>query len=165
MVSLLLLKLMKVTFICHRKYHRGRRRRGQWVVGLVERSSEHCWFEAVTRRDAPTLQRIISDHVLPGSTILTDAWRGYNNVGHLNNGIYQHEVIIHQLQFVDSVHADIHTETIEGLWMLVKRKQRYQAGTSRGLFTSYLAEFQWRHGHKKHVFGKYLELLCNNYNT
>jgi len=74
-------------------------------------------------------------------------------------------VIVHQLQFVDSVHADIHTETIEGLWMLVKRKLRYLAGTSRGLFASYLAELQWRHGHKEHVFGKYLKLLCNNYNT
>jgi len=86
-------------------------------------------------------------------------------VGHLNDGIYQHEVIVHQQQFVDSVHADIHTETIEGLRMLVKRKLRYQAGTSRGLFASYLAEFQWRHEHKEHVFGKYMELLCNNYNT
>ena len=86
-------------------------------------------------------------------------------MGHLNNRIYQHEVIVHQQQFVDSVHADIHTETIEGLWMLVKRKQRYQAGTSRGLFASDLAEFQWRHEHKEHVFGKYLEHLCNSYNT
>ena len=83
------------SYFFHRKYHRGRRRRGQWVVGFVDRSSGRCWFEAVTRRDAPTFQRIISDHVLPGSTIVTDAWRGYNNVGNLNNGIYQHEVIVH----------------------------------------------------------------------
>jgi len=74
-------------------------------------------------------------------------------------------VIVQQQQFVDSVHADIHMETIERLWMLVKRKLRYQAGTSRGLFASYLAEFQWHHEHKEHVFGKYLELLSNNYNT
>ena len=152
------------SYFFHRKYHRGRRRHGQWIVGLVDRSTGRCWFEAVTRRDAPTFQRIISDHVLPGSTIVTVAWRGSNNVGNLNSGIYQHEVIVHQQQFVDSVHADIHTETIEGLWMLVKQKLRYQAGTSRGLFASYLAEFQWCHAHKEHLFGKYLELLCNNYN-
>jgi len=102
--------------------------------------------------------------VLPGTTIVTDAWRGYNNIGLLNNKIYQHEVIVHAHAFVDAVHADIHTETVEGLWMQVKRKIRYQGGTSRGLFASYLSEFQWRNGHKQHVFGNYLELLSNNYN-
>ena len=80
-------------------------------------------------------------------------------MGHLNDGIYQHEVIVHQQQFVDSVHADIHTETIEGLWMLVKRKLCYQAGTSRGLFASYVAEFQWLHEHNEHVFGKWFGTL------
>ena len=75
-------------------------------------------------------------------------------------------MIVHAHAFVDAVHADIHTETVEGLWMQVKRKIRYQGGTSRrsrGLFASYLSEFQWRNGHKQHVFGNYLELLSNNY--
>ena len=152
------------SYFFHRKYHRGRHRRGKWVVGLVERGSGRCWFEVVAKRDARTLERIISEHVLPGTTIVTDAWRGYNNVGQLNNGIYQHEVVVHAQEFVDSVHEEIHTECIEGLWMQAKRKLRWQGGTSRGLFASYLAEFQWRNGHKHNVFGNYLQLMCNNYN-
>jgi len=121
-------------------------------------------MEVVVRRDARTLERIISNHVLPGTTIVTDAWRGYVNVAQLNNGVYDHAVIVHAHEFVDSVHADIHTETIEGLWMQAKRKLRFQSGTSRGLFASYLGEFQWRNSHKQNVFGCYLQMLCVNYN-
>ena len=108
------------SYFFHRKYHRGQRRRGQWVVGLVKHGSGHCWVEVVARCDAPTLERIISDHVLPGTTIVTDAWQGYNNVGQLINGIHQHEMIVHEQEFVNSVHAQIHTETVEGLWMQAK---------------------------------------------
>ena len=42
-----------------------------------------------------------------------------------NNGVYDHAVILHAHEFVDSVDPDIHTETIEGLWMQAKRKLRY----------------------------------------
>jgi len=126
------------SYFFHRKYHRGQRRAGKWVVGLVERASGRCWMEVVVRRDARTLERIISNHVLPGTTIITDAWRGYQNVAQLNNGVYDHAVIVHAHEFVDSVDPDIHTETIEGLWMQAKRKLRYQSGTSSGLFASYL---------------------------
>jgi hypothetical protein len=47
---------------------------------------------------------------------------------------------------------------IEGLWKLAKRKLRYQSGTSRGLFASYLTAFQWRNCHKHNVFSNYLQL-------
>ena len=152
------------SYFFHRKYHRGQRRRGKWVVGLVERGSGRCWLEVVVRRDALTLERIITAHVLPGTTVVTDAWRGYQNVGMMNNGIYQHAVIVHANEFVDPVHSEIHTETIEGLWMLAKRKLRYQSGTSRGLFASYLSAFQWRNSHKNNVFGNYMQLISANYN-
>ena len=151
------------TYYFHRKYHRGRRRRGCWVVGIIERATRRCWLEIVARRDAATLERIITAHVLPGSIIVTDAWAGYNNVGIINNGVYDHQVVIHAQNFVDPVHNDVHTQTIEGLWMHAKRKLRYQSGTSRQLFPSYLAEFQWRHSHRTHVFGQYLTMLSDNY--
>jgi hypothetical protein len=152
------------SYFFHRKYHRGGHRRGTWVVGLIERDSGRCWLEIVRRRDAQTLEQIIQNHVLPGTIIVTDAWGGYANVNHINNGVYTHEVVVHAHNFVDPVHAEIHTETIEGLWMQVKRKLRYQSGTSHGLFPSYLSAFQWRNSHKLHVFGQYLGLLSDNYN-
>jgi len=109
-----------------------------------------------------TLERIITAHVLPGS-IVTDAWGGYNNVSTLNNGVYDHQVVVHAQNFVNPVHNDVHIKTIEGLWMHAKRKLRYQCCTSRNLFPSCLAEFQWRHSHKTHVIGQYLTLLSENY--
>lgn len=152
------------SYFFHRKYHRGNRRRGEWVVGLVERDTCRCWLEIVRRRDAATLERIIAAHVLPGTTIVTDAWQGYRNVSNINNGIYKHEVVVHANNFIDPIHSEIHTETIEGVWMQAKRKIRFQGGTSRGLFPSYLTEFQWRYSHKENVFGHYLRLLSDNYN-
>ena len=101
--------------------------------------------------------------MLPGTTVVTDAWRGYQNVAQINNRVYDHAVIVHAREFVDSVDPDIHTETIEGLWMQAKRKLRYQSGTSRGLFASYLGAFLWRHSHQQNVFGCYLQMLCANY--
>ena len=151
------------TFFFHRKYHRGRRRKGSWVFGIVERVSGKCWLEVVPRRDAATLEQIILAHVLPGTTIMSDAWGGYANINQLNNGVYRHEVVVHAHNFVDPVHGDIHTQSIEGLWMQVKRKLRYQSGTSRELFKSYLSEFQWRHSHKQHTFGEFLGMLSQNY--
>jgi len=122
-----------------------------------------CWLEQVRRRDAATLERIISDHVLPGSTVVTDAWGGYINVGTMNHGVYQHQVVVRVNNFVDPIDADIYTQKMEGLWMHAKRKLRYQSGTSWQLFGTYLLAFKWRFSHKTNIFGNYLCLLSDNY--
>jgi len=83
---------------------------------------------------AATLEWIIQDHVHPGTVVVTDAWAGYANVNNLNNGVYQHEVLVHAQEFVHSIHHEIHNENTEWLWMHAKRKLRYQCGTSRSLF-------------------------------
>ena len=119
------------SYFFHRKFHRGRRRRGNWVVGLVERATGKCWMEIVRHRDAATLEQIILAHVLPGTVVMTDAWGGYVNVPRLNNGVFVHEVVVHAHNFVDPDRPDVHTQTIEGMWMQVKRQLRYQSGTSR----------------------------------
>jgi len=70
----------------------------------------------------------------------------------------------HGWQTCEIHQRDIHTQTIEGLWMQAKRKLRYQSGTSNSLFRSYLSAFQWRFSHKEHVFGQFINLLSENYN-
>ncbi len=135
----------------HRKYHRGNWREGHWVLGAVERGSSHCVLREVQNRDARTLEPIITQWCLPGTRIIADAWAGYNNLHALNNGVYLHDVVVHRHNFVDPIHPDVHTNTIEGMWMHGKRKLRYQFGTSRNIFHSYLDEFMWRWngGHKQ----------------
>lgn len=66
-------------------------------------------------QNSETLEKIIGDHVLPGSVIVTEAWRGYVNLSTLNNRVYDHQVVIHADNFVDALHDEVHTHTIEGL--------------------------------------------------
>jgi len=73
------------------------------------------------------------------------------------------KMIAHAHHFIDPIHADIHTQNIEGLWMQAKRKLRYQSGTSRQLFGSYLSAIQWRFSHKTNIFENFLGLLSDNY--
>jgi ISXO2-like transposase domain len=55
-----------------RKYNRGRRVEGRWVLGGVERGSKKCFLRVVEQRDKDTLVGIIKASVLPGTTIITD---------------------------------------------------------------------------------------------
>jgi len=73
---------------------------------------------------------------------LTCGWAEYANISTINNGVNDQQVDVHAQHFVDPFQGDIHTQTIEGLWMHAKRKLSFQSGTSRDLFPSYLVEFQ-----------------------
>jgi len=115
------------SYYFRRKYHHGRRRQGSWIMGILGRSTGRCWLEPVWGRDSPTLERIINDHILHGSPVVTNAGGGYINVGTMNHSVYQHQVVVHAPNFVDPIHADIHTQNIERFWMQAKRKLRYQS--------------------------------------
>eukprot|EP00731_Ephydatia_muelleri_P013452 Em0007g762a len=57
-----------------RKYNRGRRREGQWVLGGVERGSDEMFMQIVP---SATLLPVIIANVKPGTEIHTDEWRSY----------------------------------------------------------------------------------------
>jgi len=122
----------------HRKYHRGQWREGHWVFGEVERGTGKCFLVKVPDRKARTLEPLTVQHILPGSHIMSDGWASYANIANIQHGIYMHSVVIHEQHFVDPNDLDIHTQTVENLWMRAKRKLRRQYGTSRELFPSYL---------------------------
>jgi len=148
----------------HRKYHRGRWSKGHWVFGAIERGSGKCVIHLVHDRTAQTLEPLILQHVLPGSHIVSDGWRAYHNLSRLQNGIYQHSVVVHERHFVDPVYPEVHTNNIENLWMRAKRKLRRQFGTYRQLFPSYLREFEYRSlVNDDDIFSHYLTVLAENY--
>jgi transposase-like protein len=100
------------TKVGKRKYNRGHRVEGTWVVAGVERSKEHKAFVIqVDKRDSSTLQCIIEKHVLPETIILTDLWRGYNFLN--NSETYHHGTVNHSQCFKDPV-TGVHTNMIEG---------------------------------------------------
>lgn len=148
----------------HRKYHRGRWSEGHWVFGAIERGSGKCVIHLVHDRTAQTLEPLILQHVLPGSHIVSDGWRAYHNLSRLQNGIYQHSIVVHERHFVDPVYPEVHTNNIENLWMRAKRKLRRQFGTYRQLFPSYLREFEYRSlVNDDDIFSHYLTVLAENY--
>jgi transposase-like protein len=93
-----------------RKYHRGHRVEGVWVVGGVELTPQRkCFLIVVPNRSATTLHTIIEEYVIPGSIVYTDCWAGYRGIDRINN--IQHRTVNHSQSFRN---GEVHTNTIEG---------------------------------------------------
>ena len=127
----------------NRKYNRGQWREGHWVFGAIERATGHCIVQVVPNRTAATLVALVEEWMLPGTHVMSDGWAAYAGINQLAGGVYLHDVVIHEQNFIHPVHPDIHTQNVECMWMRCKRKLKRQVGTSRELFTTYLREFMW----------------------
>ena len=105
--------------------------RGTKGIGCLERSNVlrtgRCCLVEVPDRSAETLVPIIRQWILPGTRILSDGWRAYANLGAIGNGIYAHDVIIHNKNFVHPDDPTIHTQRIEGLYVAPSKKEVEEA--------------------------------------
>ena len=117
----------------HRKYHCGQWRPGHWVFGGMERNSHRCFLCEVPDRTARTIRELILEYILPGAHIVSDRWASYAGTENTHDGIYSHEIIIHQQHFVNPLNNEVHTQNVENMWMRLKRKLRQQFGTSEAL--------------------------------
>ena len=71
--------------------------------------------KVVDSTDASTLQGIVKENVLPGSTIYTDEHKSYVGL----NSIFTHKVVNHSAkQYVNGI---ARTNGIESVWALLKR--------------------------------------------
>jgi len=113
------------------------------VFGAVERKGKVVAV-TVPNVDRVTLLPYIRKHVMPASVIYTDEMGAYDPL--TRNG-YRHERINHMEKVY--VSGDIHTNTIEGFWSLVKRGIGgvYHAVSAKHL-QSYLNEYAWRYNHR-----------------
>lgn len=94
-----------------RKYNRGGRVEGVWVVGGVERTAERkCFLVTVNDRSTETMNAIIEKYVLEGSIVHTDCWRAYNDMVNLDQDLV-HRTVNHSVSFIQN---GVHTNTIEG---------------------------------------------------
>ena len=103
------------------------------------------FMQIVPRRDAATLLPIIQANVQAGTTIHSDQWAAYNQVGSLP-GITAHDTVNHSLHFVDPV-TGTHTQNIESYWNRVKIKLKRMKGCHAQHLPGYLDEFMWRERH------------------
>jgi len=115
------------------------------VMGLVERKGR------VVARIVPdctsrTLLENVKQYVLPKSTIYTDELKSYGGIGSMANG-YQHRRINHSSGVY--VMGDVHTNTIEGFWSLVKRGiSGSHHAVSQKFLQSYLDEYAFRYNRR-----------------
>lgn len=127
-----------------RKYNRGRSIEGQWVFGGIDRESRKVFFVPVPDRTAQTLLNVIKQWILPGTTIISDCWRAYDN---LEREGFNHLAVNHSLHFVDPNDSNIHTQNIERIWRNVRGAiPRY--GRKQHHFIGYLAEFLFKNANQ-----------------
>jgi transposase len=133
----------------------GGRRRGQFgrpagghptkapVFGMVERQGKVVAL-TVPNVAAATIMPHIEERVLPESTVYTDEYTVYRKVGKAG---YTHRRVKHSERVY--VAGDVHTNTIEGFWSLVKRGLSgvYHSVSTKHL-QSYLSEYAWRYNHR-----------------
>ena len=88
------------TLMVSRKNHAGRIFPAIWVVGGICRNANECFAKRVPDRTANTLEEVIKEYVVPGTTIHTDLWSGYTNISQCG---YVHKTVNHSQNFVDPV--------------------------------------------------------------
>lgn len=123
--------------IGRRKYNRGRNVQGTWVVGLIDEPG-NIRLEICERRDADTLTDIVARHVIPGSIVHTDSWRGYARLGQSG---FDHHQVNHSVEFVAP--DGTHTQRIEAQWRAIRRRFS-QGGIRHEDIADHLVEYAWR---------------------
>ncbi len=139
-------------------YHGGRRKRESGrmlgadrgkhatVTGIVERKGR------IVARVTPEItiantNALVKEYVLPDSTIFTDDASAYRQLPRIAGGGYEHKRINHSQKVY--VVGDVHTNTIEGFWSLVKRGIGgvYHSVSAKYL-QSYLDEYSFRYNRR-----------------
>jgi len=124
------------------------------VMGLLDRKTKKIRLRHVADTSGPTLQGVVREYVEGGSYIFSDTWRSYNGL----SADYVHQVIDHAESYVQ---GNVHTNTIENFWSLLKRglKGTYIAVEPFHLFR-YLDEQAFRYNERKNDDGgRFLEVL------
>ena len=149
------------------KQGRGRPMRGDKqktpVIGIMERSSKKRVgrVKAMATPDV-TSERvlgIVHEHILPKSTVFTDEYVIYDRLG---GRVKEHKRINHSSKVY--VMGDVHTNTIEGFWSLVKRGiGGVYHSVSQKYLQTYLDEFSFRYNRRDQgnlIFKAFLQRAC-----
>jgi len=126
-----------------KKLHAGRGAVGKTaVMGIMERGGSVV-AGPIANADGDTLKGAIRYHVAPGSTVYTDAHRGYRGLTGYNHHAVNHGV-------GEYVRDQAHTNGIESFWALLKRGYYgiYHHMSAKHLHR-YVNEFSFRHNTAK----------------
>jgi len=118
------------------------------VVGAVERKGGRVIARVAADTKKTTLHGFIKEYVLPGSVLFTDDYPAYDGIEGTN---YRHYRVRHSGRvYVTGSRGQIHTQTIEGFWSLVKRGIGgvYHSVSTKYLQT-YLDEYCFRYNRRE----------------
>ena len=124
------------------------------VFGMVQRKGK-VYAATVPSVKSATVFPHIMERVLPGSTVYTDEFKVYEG---LTPAGFTHKRIPHAQKVY--VLGDVHTNTMEGFWSLVKRGIGgvYHAVSAKHL-QGYLNEYAWRYNERDTARAKFSTLL------
>jgi len=129
------------------------------VFGMVERKGNIAAY-VVPKRPHKAIVEHIDTHVDSDAVIYTDDSRLYDRLG--KNG-WDHKVIDHSSKVY--VSGEVHTQTIDGFWSLVKRgiSGTHHAVSPKWL-QGYLNEYVWRYNHRDDPRAMFALLLLRSAN-
>lgn len=117
------------------------------VVGMVQRGGD-VRFRVMDRLTADRLSEVLAENADLTCRLITDEWIGYRRPGKLFQG--GHESVKHAIGEYVRKGSDVHSNTIEGVFSLLKRGVM---GTfhsvSRKHLPNYLNEFEFRWNTRK----------------
>jgi len=154
----------------YRKHGGGRQLRGDKgeelkvpVIGMVERKGRVI-ARTIPNAKGSSLLPKIREYIMPKSTIFTDEMTAYHGITRIKERGYTHRRINHSERVY--VMGDVHTNTIEGFWSLVKRgiSGVYHSVGSAYLQT-YLNEYSFRYNRRfdtKPMFTSFLYQIQKN---
>lgn len=108
------------THLISRRDARGRILKSEryWVIGLISRRTKEFRCILSRNRTSEICNSFIRMNIAPGSTIITDKWKGYNSLTSMG---YNHYTVNHKIEFVDKNNPIIHTQNIEIRWRYLKK--------------------------------------------
>ncbi|XP_017472556.1 PREDICTED: uncharacterized protein LOC108363642 [Rhagoletis zephyria] len=127
-----------------RKYHKGRRVEGHWVLGMVEDGSDDPRLEVCPEnvRSAEVFIPLIQKHVAEGTIICTDFWKAYDCLAYHG---YEHRKVNHSDPDNPFVADDgTHTQRIESQWRVIKRFFNRDNYNNPHNFADKIIEYLWR---------------------
>jgi IS1 family transposase len=138
------------TFIGGRRRHVGRGYKGNKVIiaGAVQRHGS-ARLEVVRRVNRKTLHAFIHKHTAPNTkNIYTDEWPAYKGIADKDTA---HKTVNHSAE--EWVHGDVHTNTVESIWSLLKRSiiGSYHKVSVKHL-DAYLDELEHRFNNRNNEF-------------
>jgi transposase-like protein len=110
------------------------------VVGMLERNGELI-TRVAPRRTKAAMHSLINAHILPGTTLNTDEFGGYKDIGHAG---YRHVTVNHAAgEYARPCGAGVNA--IEGFWAQLKRGiNGTHIHVSAKHLPKYLGEFEYR---------------------